>query len=77
MNIKIKFASLSGFVFGPMSQTFKQIKKTYAEIEDDMDTWKYISLFTNQNITYDFRIRMRSSVIDFIVAVSNATMTLN
>ena len=53
------------------------MKKTYTEIEEDVEEWKYISIFTNENVTYDFRIRERNDVINFIVALSDSTLSLN
>lgn len=64
-------------MLGPSSQTFKQVKKEFPEVEEDEDEWKYVTLFTKDNITYDFRIRLRNDVINFIIAVSNSAMGLN
>ena len=42
-----------------------------------MDEWKYITLFSSDNITHDFRIQLKPDVIDLVVAVSDAAARLN
>ena len=77
IDIKVNLSTISGFMFGPKSVTFNQIKKTYTEIDADVEEWKYISIFSNDNVSYDFRIRNREQAIDFIVALSDAAINLN
>ena len=46
VNIEIELAELSGFMFGTTSTTFRKVKKKYPEIGEDLDEWKYITLFS-------------------------------
>ena len=64
-------------MFGPQSQTFNQIKKTYTEIDHDVETWQYISIFSNDNVTYDFKIEDRTKAKQFVVALSDAAKNMN
>jgi len=43
----------------------------------DTDQWKYISLVSDNQITYDFKFSRRIDATDFIIAVSDATSAVN
>ena len=77
INLKINIKDLAGFMIGPTSETFTAVRKADEQIDEDVETWKYISIYTKENLTYDFRISNRQEAIAFIVAVSECARIIN
>ena len=75
--IKVRLATLTGFLIGPESLTFQAIKKENKEMAHDLDEWKYVSLCDYQNITYDFKVNVREECLDFIIATSQVAMGIS
>ena len=71
INMSIDIKKLSGFTIGTNSETFDRVKKINEQIRDDVEAWKYISFFTKDHVTYDFRCSVREQAIALIVAVSD------
>ena len=64
-------------MIGPTSETFSAVRKADEKVDEDIETWKYISIYTNESLTYDFRISNRQEAIAFIVAISECARIIN
>ena len=77
INMTIDIKKLSGFTIGTNSETFDRVKQINEQIRDDVEAWKYISFFTKDHVTFDFRCSIREQAISFIVAVSAIAKDVN
>ena len=54
INVKAKLKHLTGFTIGPKSHTFEALIEQGQIDGDDLEEWRYASVYGKKQITYDF-----------------------